>query len=1017
MMRLSPRTSGRRVSRLTAGAAGVVAALLALAPVAHAEFGVEPGSFVAKVHPTVAMLTIGGAQDEFASREIDLAQIVGATPVTQAGAHPDASVSFVLEHTGTGVASKLGEVVKDVTVNTPAGLIGDPNAVPACSREAFQRTYRVSVNEEPLADGCPPASQVGVATVHQGGGSVVARFTSAVYRITTANGKPASFGFAVDGNGIVIDPTIRSGGDYGLTVSTTDIDEEPFPLVDATVTLWGVPASPAHDAERFDNETREWGVALSSAEIKPFLSTPTWCESGSLMTSLRMDSWNEVGRFVPENPLDPNYLAQSPQPTGCEALRFGGPGAEASLTFQPAKHTADTPSGYEAQLTLPYNESPEGFANPTLRDTTVTLPGGVVLDPAGANGLGACSEQQIGYVGSGFPLPRPLRFTGEPAQCPDDSKIGTVEVHTPLLSHPLKGEVYVAAERENPFGSLLAIYITVYDPETGIVVKLAGKVEPDPQTGRLTATFTDNPQLPFTELDVSFFGGAQASLQTPAACGTYTTSSLLTPWSAPQTPAVTSTDTFKVQSGPGGSACVTGEAQQPNSPFFEAGTVNPAAGAYSPFALRLARQDGTQRLKAIDVTLPPGLAGKIAGIEECSDAAIAQARSREGVLGAGALEQSSPSCPAGSLLGTASVTAGAGPDPYPVTGNAYFAGPYDGAPFSVVIVTPAVAGPFDLGTVVVRSGLSIDPKTAQVTVKSDPIPSILDGVPLDVRSIDVDMSRSQFTFNPTSCAPTSVNGSVESPTGSRAAVSDRFQVGGCGSLRFRPSFSALIHARHTRKYGEYLHVVVTSGQGQANIAKVHVTLPKALPSRLSTLNHACPAATFAQDPAGCPSGSFVGTATAYTPVLSTPLTGPAIFVSHGAAGFPDLDVVLQGEGITIDLAGTTDIVKGITTSTFASVPDVPVSRFDLVLPAGEHSALAAEGNLCARTVTTLVKRRVHGKALYRKRRVKKRLTLTMPTTITGQNDAVVEQKTKVAVQGCGGRVRHVRRARRQKTRK
>jgi len=973
-------------------------ALLALAPAAHAEFGIESGSFLAKTHATVPMIAniTGGIKHN--ARMIDTGSITAAPPITQAGAHPDATARFELNLEPSGAPY---DNIKDSLVDLPPGFIGDPEAVPPCPLTAFANTA-FNAEGKPVRDGCSPVSQVGVVTLHLDQ-LIGVRYTSPVYRLEAPPGFPAAFGFQVFAFGVFLLPEVRSSGDYGLTMKAPNISAQDS-VKGATLTFWGVPADPIHDSERWDDVTQSWG-APSGLVAKPFIINPTWCGSGPLTTMISIDSWQEADHWLPEDRADPNYLAESPQPTGCEALRFGGPGAEASLTFQPAKHTAETPSGYEAKLTLPYNESPEGLASPTLRNTTVTLPEGVVVNPAGANGLGACSEHQIGYVGSGFPLPRPLHFTGEPAQCPEDSKIGTVEVHTPLLSHPLKGDVYVAAERENPFGSLLAIYLAIDDPETGIVVKLAGEVTPNPKTGQLTTTFTDNPQLPFTELDLSFFGGAQASLQTPAACGTYTTSSLLTPWSAPQTPAVTSTDSFKVQSGPGGSACVALESQQPNSPSFEAGTVNPAAGAYSPFVLHLARQDGTQRLKAIDVTLPPGLAGKIAGVEECPEAAIALAKSREVVLGAGALEQSSPSCPAGSLLGTATVTAGAGPDPYPVTGNAYFAGPYEGAPFSIVIVTPAVAGPYDLGTVVVRSALFIDAKTAQVTVKSDPIPTILQGIPLDVRSIDVDMSRSQFTFNPTSCTPMSVAGAVASAAGATAAVSDRFQVGGCRALAFKPGFHALTHATHTRAGGDYLHVLVASGQGQANIAKVHVQLPKRLPSRLSTLKLACTEAQFAANPAACPAGSFVGTATAYTPVLPVPLTGPAIFVSHGGAAFPDLDIVLQGDGVSVILTGNTFISRaGITSSTFASVPDVPVSRFDLVLPVGPHSALTGTGNLCSRVVTMRkrVRVRIHGRLVSRTRRVRRRVRvkLTMPTTITGQNGAVIRQSTKLAVSGC-----------------
>jgi hypothetical protein len=959
---------------ITASLAGLAGAPAA----AHADFGIEAHSVLAKTHATVALTVITPPlSEETFNRQIDLAAIEAAPPLTQAGAHPDATVAFTLNHAGTGIGAAPEEEVKDLTVNLPPGLIGDPEAVPACGREAFQRTFFTSAEPVPLSNGCPQASQVGVAmlSLHD----VERPETVPVYRIAATNGYPASFGMPVAGFGIILNARLRSDGDYGVAVEVSDIAASPAPWSSA-VTFWGVPADPTHDPERWNGETQSWGVSLNGTEVKPLLSSPTWCESGPLTTGIAdVDSWQNPGHFLPENALDPNYLAESPQPTGCEGLRFGGAGAEAALTFQPDIHAAETPSAYEAKLTLPYNEGPEALATPTLRDTTVTLPEGVVVNPAGANGLGVCSEEQIGYVGSGFPLPQPVHFTGEAASCPSDSKIGTVEVHTPLLDHVLKGAVYVASEGENPFGSLLAIYIAVYDPETGIVVKLAGEVTPNPQTGQLTATFTNNPQLPFTELDLSFFGGAQATLATPATCGTFTTSSLLTPWSAPQTPVVTSTDSFKIEGGPNDSGCVSGEAQQPNSPSLEAGTVNPAAGAYSPFAMHLSRSDGSQRLKAVDVTLPPGLAGKIAGVQQCPDSAIALAKSREGVLGDGALEQSSPSCPTGSLLGTATVTAGVGPDPYPVSGNVYFAGPYEGAPFSLVIVTPAVAGPFDLGTVVVRAALFIDQHTAQVTVTSDPIPSILRGIPLDIRSIDVNMTRSDFTFNPTSCEPMSVNGTVQSLQGTSATVSDRFQAADCASIAFKPSFTASTQAKTSKANGASLVVELAQKPGEANIHKVDLQLPLALPSRLTTLQKACGEAQFAADPAGCPAGSVIGTTTAHTPLLQVPLTGPAYLVSHGGAAFPDVEFVLQaderGGDVEIVLDGKTQIKKGITYSHFETVPDAPISSFETILPEGPHSALAAYGNLCTQS-------------------------LVMPTTLVGQNGAEVKQSTKIAVAGC-----------------
>jgi hypothetical protein len=534
--------------------------------------------------------------------------------------------------------------------------------------------------------------------------------------------------------------------------------------------------------------------------------------------------------------------------------------------------------------------------------------------------------------------------------------------------------MYLATAHQNPFGTLLALYLAVYDPVTGVVVKLPGKVEANHETGQLTAVFDQNPQLPFEDLEVDLFSDShRASLTTPLTCGSYAASSVLAPWDG--NPASTpSSSPFPVSEN-----CAGQESEAPNKPAFEAGTTSEIAGSYSSFVLNLSREDGSQRFSALNVTLPPGLIGKVAGIEQCPQADIEQAQKRGGE-GEGALEQSNPSCPSGSEVGTVHVGAGSGA-PYFVTGKAYFAGPYKGAPFSLVIVTPAIAGPFDLGTVVVRAGLFINSSTAQVTVKSDPFPTILDGIPLDIRTIQVDISRNDFTLNPTSCNAMTLTGEAQSTTGNIASLSDPFKAEGCGNLPFHPSFTASTQGSTSKAGGASLTVKVVPAAGQANIAKVDLTLPKQLPARLTTLQKACTEAQFNANPAGCPEASFIGTAIAHTPILANPLVGPAILVSHGGAAFPDVEFILQGEGVKIVLDGNTQIKNGITYSKFETVPDAPISSFETVLPEGPHSVLgtdlpaSAKYSLCGQS-------------------------LTMPTTITGQNGVVVNQTTKIAVTGC-----------------
>ncbi|MHB1538401.1 MAG: hypothetical protein ACYCUM_13595 [Solirubrobacteraceae bacterium] len=637
----------------------------------------------------------------------------------------------------------------------------------------------------------------------------------------------------------------------------------------------------------------------------------------------------------------------------------GGPGGEAPVEGPQV----------DSEFTISYTPAAGEEAGPlTVTPATQETPQTITPSyaPAGSRAVSVHVVQRGGVP----------HLSGEPAACPPSSRIGTVEIDTPLLEEPLPGSVYLAKPYENPFDSLIALYIAVHDPVSGVVVKLAGHVEVG-ANGQLTTTFAENPQLPFEDLKLKLREGPRAPLMTPATCGRYTTTSALTPWSAPQSggPATPSSP-FEVSSEPGGGACPTSPSAQSNAPSFEAGSQSTQAGAYTPFVVRLTRAEGSQRFSRVIVTPPPGLLGRVAGVPRCPEADIAAA-----AAASGAAEQASPSCPAASELGAVTVGAGAGPDPFYVHGHVYLAGPYEGAPFSLAIVTPALAGPFDLGTVVVRAGIYINPTTAQVTVKSDPIPAELENIPLDVRSIAVELSRPGFTLNPTSCETLAATGQEVSTVGQTAVLADRFQASGCDTMPFHPSFSAFTRHGASRKGGAALLVKLAQSPGEANLAKVEVELPIQFSARDSTLNHACTEAQFAANPSGCPQESIVGTATAVTPLLAKPLTGPAIFVSHGGLKFPDLNVVLQGEGVTIELTGHTDIVGGHTFSKFETVPDAPISSFELSLPQGPHSALSP--NLPSKAHFNYCGRR-----------------LDMATRLVGQNGATHEQQTKVAIEGC-----------------
>ncbi len=890
----------------------------------------------------------------------------GSTP-TQAGAHPyQTTLSFVLNNNLNPQSHRLAAAgePKNVTANLPVGFIVDPNATATKCTE-------VQLETDLAGGGCPDSSQVGTVRVTAGQFRYPSFQTARLYNMVAPHGWPADLGFDALGLGIYVHlrGLVRTGGDYGLSATSNDILQE-GQLLGFSATLWGDPSDPSHDAVRgqcFRGGANQGTLCPGVSTNTALLTLPTKC-SGPLTTTIEAESWQEPNKFIPDS-FESHDSATPPNPvgvSGCQALDFSP-----SITVKPDTTAAESPSGLKVDLHIPQNETPNGLAEANLKDAVVALPPGMTVNPSEANGLQACSPAQIDLHGPGA------------ANCPDASKIGSVEVGTPLLDHPLPGSVYLAAQGDNPFSSLLAIYIAIDDPVTGVVVKLAGHVEANPVTGQLTTIFANNPQLPFSDFKLSFFGGPRAPLITPAGCGIYTTTTSLTPWS--ETPAVTPADTFPITTGCGGGF----------APSFSAGTKSNQAAGYSPFTVTFSRQDREQRLRGITVRTSPGLLGKIAGIPQCPET-----------------QANAGTCSAQSQIGSAAAGAGAGPEPFFVPGAGqpanpvYLTGPYKGAPFGLSIVTHALAGPFDLGNVVVRAAIYVDPHTAVLTVVSDPLPTILQGIPLDIRTVNVMIDRPEFMFNPTSCDPMQIAATLTSLGGASTPVSSHFQAAGCSSLTFNPSFRVSTKAKTSKAGGASLDVKVAAQPGEANIHKVNVSLPLALPSRLTTLHKACTEKQFAINPAGCPEGSFVGVATAHTPVLNVPLTGPAILVSHGGEAFPDLDILLQGEGILIDLVGNTNIKKGITFSRFETVPDAPISSFELKLPEGPHSILTATGNLCKPTKTIEVRKRVlvpnHGHPKHVTRKVKTLVSqpLIMPTTITGQNGAVLTQTTKISVTGC-----------------
>jgi hypothetical protein len=669
------------------------------------------------------------------------------------------------------------------------------------------------------------------------------------------------------------------------------------------------------------------------------------CEPGSWSGSPSFAyRWFKDGVLVPGQstdtftaPLIPPYTLQ------CEVLASNAGGTVAS--FSDSEASTPPPSApLPAYTTAPAFAVAQGGlprATTPAKDVTVTLPEGMSLNPSAANGLDACSEAQIGYSPPG------VHFSESPQSCPDAAKVGTIEASSPLLDHPVKGAVYVAVPFANPFGSLLAIYLALEDPATGIVAKLAGKVTPDPQTGQLTTTFTENPQLPIEDVRLHIFNGARAALKTPLACGKHTTTSTLTPWSAPEGADAHPSDSFVTSVAAGGSGpCPTSEAGAPNKPSFSAGTVAPAAGAYSPFVLRLSRPDGSQQFTGIDTTLPPGLTGKLAGIATCSEAQIGVAKSRE-APNRGALEQQSPSCPASSEVGTVTVGAGAGVSPFVASGHAYLAGPYKSAPLSLVVITPAVAGPFDLGTVVVRAALNIDPETARIHAVSDPIPSIIDGIPLDVRSIALNLGRPQFTLNPTSCDPMSITGTASTLPGQSAPLSSPFQVGGCPQLPYKPTLTTRLTGPTKRGRFPALRATITAKPGEANTARLAVTLPHSEFLEQGHFGTICTRVQFAAR--ACPEKSVYGHVRVLTPLLDYPLEGPA-YLRSSDHNLPDLVLALRGpanQPIEVTLDGRIDSVNRGIRTTFEGVPDAPFTQATLTMPGGKKGLLVNSTDVCA----------------------------------------------------------------------
>jgi hypothetical protein len=951
------------------------------------EFEREPAGHVAAVGTATEGLKVSSEPVQFGVSQYQLIpEEIGGAADTRAGTHPFQLTStfglnrtLVVNPVTHNVEPITPQLVKNLEFTLPPGLAGNAAHLPQCSMLDF--TFAVGSAE----DRCPDNTALGtvIVSVYEPKFFGYETITVPLFNLTPAVGEPARFGFFTLGVPVVLDTKVRTGRDYAPIVNVNNADEAAVVLA-SQLTFWGTPTDSRHDNARgwactgIEDGDGPAGKPCTPVSVEPqptFLTLPTSCTE-PLRTLVTGESWLgtplKEEAFFDEAAGNPYELL-----TGCGALPFspslgvtpvqgaeGEPGAGAPTT------TANTPTALAAEVTVPQQNllEPEGLAQADVKDTTTVLAQGVMVSPSAAHGLQACSIEQVGFLR--VDEEGTDEFTPNKPTCPEASKVGIVHIKTPLLAHELIGGVYLAEQNNNPFGSLLAMYVLAEDEHSGVLVKLAGKLTADPNTGQLTTTVSNTPQSPFESLKLELFGGPRASLTTPAACGTYTSNAVFTPWSGGENHV--SNTAFNITSGAEGTGCA-----QPLSPAFAAGSTNTQAGGFTGFELTLAKADSNQTLTGLTVTTPPGLAAMLSNVNRCHEPQAAAG-----------------TCSAESQIGEATASSGLGPEPFTVTGGrVYITDGYGGAPFGLTTVVPAKAGPFDFGNVVTRSQIFINETTAAVTIVSS-LPTMVKtlpapergkpgaepGVPSQIKLIHVNINRPNFEFNPTSCAHMEVAGTVTGAQGGVASVHSPFQVSGCAQLPFAPKLTAVAGSKASRLNGTSFNVTVESaGLGQSNIAKVFLQLPAALPSRLTTIQKACVDSVFQANPASCDEGSVIGKAVVNTPVLKSPLVGPAYLVSHGGAAFPDVEFVLQGEGITFVLDGKTDIKKGITYSRFESSPDAPFTKFVTELPAGPHSALTIyepkhELSICG-------------------------TKLLMPTEITGQNGANIRKMTEIGNTG------------------
>jgi hypothetical protein len=832
--------------------------------------------------------------------------------VTQSGGHPDITTHLrfntKLANLPTGI-----DRVKDVDVDLPVGLVGNPTATSELC--TFGALTSLGTGEDGDSNKCPAGSQVGVVSLEGGNQGFIG-----IYNMVPRIGSPAQFGFVLASSPVILSASLRDG-DHGARITSVNTNSS-VPVTDVKVTFWGVPADPSHDFYRKKcmiqgQQSGPSGDRCTTGDPRvPFTRLPTEC-GGALPFAADVSTYGQPNHIVHADTTTPPL-------TGCGQVPF-----EPEIDVQPTTTEPDSPSGLRVDVTVPQENSPDGIATADLRRARVTLPEGMTVSPSSASGLAACSDQQFR---DGLP---------GPSTCPAASTIGSVSLDTPLLEEPVAGKVFVLDQLSDDPGSgrLFRLGIELRDDDRGVDVKLPGSVIADPQTGQLTTTFDETPQLPFSRMSLRLKGGPRAPLATPATCGTKTVITEMTGWNGK---VAAPSDSFTIDC-PGMSGF---------APSFEAGAVSPTGGAFSPFVVAIERRDREEYLDGVEVEMPKGVLAKLRGVPLCADAQAA-----------------SGGCPAGSRVGTATVGAGAGSTPFYLDGPVYLTGPYKGAPYGLSVAVSVVAGPYDLGTVVVRQALHVDRDDAHVTVVSDPLPRVLKGVPVRLRSVNVDVDRPGFTVNPTSCSEKQVVATLRSQQGTTRQASSRFQVGDCQALAFRPKLKMRLTGKRQRRTGGHpgIRAVLTQGSGQAGIGKAEVRLPSslALDTKRAASDDLCEWRESLKDEPNCPAASVIGRAKAVSPLLNRPLEGPVYFAKRKRINrfgreistFPSLVIALRGE-VAINLRGNTTVKPGALVTTFAEVPDAPISRFELNLAGARKGILLVTKTSRGRNINLCSKRQI-----------------------------------------------------------